>query len=124
MLEPINVVIDCTPEDKKEVKDEDDVTPQWTDVLPKVSNIDSKSKNSENPQINKGPLIKVQKDHHVDSVIGNMNEGVITKFREMIANSCFISKIEPKNIKEVLTDEFWIYVMQEELCQFKRNKVW
>lgn len=42
----------------------------------------------------------------------------------MIGNSSFISKIEPKNIKEAFTDELWINVMQEELWQFKRNKVW
>ena len=31
---------------------------------------------------------------------------------------------EPKNVKEALTDEFWIEAMQEELNQFKRNEVW
>jgi hypothetical protein len=35
-----------------------------------------------------------------------------------------VSKIEPRNIKEALTDEFWINAMQEELGQFKRNEVW
>lgn len=32
--------------------------------------------------------------------------------------------IEPKNVKESLTGEFWINDMQEELCQFERNNVW
>lgn len=27
-------------------------------------------------------------------------------------------------MKEALTNEFWINVMQEELGQFKRNEVW
>ena len=35
-----------------------------------------------------------------------------------------MSKIEPRNVKEALTDEFWINAMQEELGQFKRNEVW
>jgi len=35
-----------------------------------------------------------------------------------------VSKIEPKNVKEALTDEFWIEAMQEELNQFKRSEVW
>lgn len=34
-----------------------------------------------------------------------------------------MSKIEPKNVKEALTDEFWINAMQEELVHFKRNEV-
>ena len=35
-----------------------------------------------------------------------------------------MSKIEPKNVKEALTDESWIEAMQEELNQFKRSEVW
>ena len=42
----------------------------------------------------------------------------------MISNSCFVSKLEPKNVKEALTDEFWIDAMQEELNQFNRSEVW
>jgi len=35
-----------------------------------------------------------------------------------------VSKVEPKNVKEALTDEFWIEAMQKELDQFKRSEVW
>jgi hypothetical protein len=35
-----------------------------------------------------------------------------------------VSKIEPKNVKEALIDEFWIEPMQEELNQLKRSEVW
>ena len=34
-----------------------------------------------------------------------------------------MSKFGPKNVKEALTDEFWIEAMQEELNQFKRSEV-
>ena len=33
-----------------------------------------------------------------------------------------MSKIEPKNVKEAMTNEFWIEAMQEELNQFKRSE--
>ena len=36
----------------------------------------------------------------------------------------FVSLIEPKNLKEAIIDEHLIIVMQEELNQFERNKVW
>jgi len=36
----------------------------------------------------------------------------------------FLSNIEPKNINEALPDSDWVTVMQEELHQFERNKVW
>ena len=42
----------------------------------------------------------------------------------MINHSCFISSIEPKNIKEAFVAEYWIVPMQEELGEFKRNDVW
>lgn len=42
----------------------------------------------------------------------------------IFSSSCFLSKIEPKNVKEAITDELWIGTMQEELNQFKRSEVW
>jgi len=73
----------------------------------------------------KGPSIRVQKNHPQDLIFGNLNQGITTR-RSVgdIANSCFVSEIEPKNIKEALTDELWIEAMQEEFNQFKRSEVW
>ncbi|MCI43788.1 gag-pol polyprotein, partial [Trifolium medium] len=52
-------------------------------------------------------------------------QGITTRrSNDVITNSCFVSKFEPKNVKEALTDEFWIGAMQEELNQFKRSEVW
>ena len=47
----------------------------------------------------------------------------MARSRKLRANAWFISNVEPKNVKEALTDEYWINVMQEELGQFKRNEV-
>ncbi|GKA69183.1 putative ribonuclease H-like domain-containing protein [Tanacetum coccineum] len=38
--------------------------------------------------------------------------------------ACFLSQIEPKKISEELEDESWVDAMQEELLQFKIQKVW
>ncbi|GKA20199.1 putative ribonuclease H-like domain-containing protein [Tanacetum coccineum] len=38
--------------------------------------------------------------------------------------ACFLSQIEPKKIFEALKDERWVDAMQEELLQFKLQKVW
>ncbi|GJS83985.1 putative ribonuclease H-like domain-containing protein [Tanacetum coccineum] len=38
--------------------------------------------------------------------------------------ACFISQIEPKKISKALEDESWVDAMQEELLQFKIQKVW
>ncbi|GJS90338.1 putative ribonuclease H-like domain-containing protein [Tanacetum coccineum] len=38
--------------------------------------------------------------------------------------SCFLSQEEPKKIAEALQDDSWVHAMQEELLQFKLQKVW
>ncbi|GKA82461.1 ribonuclease H-like domain-containing protein [Tanacetum coccineum] len=38
--------------------------------------------------------------------------------------ACFLSQIKPKKISEALEDESWVDAMQEELLQFKIQKVW
>ncbi|GJU49914.1 putative ribonuclease H-like domain-containing protein [Tanacetum coccineum] len=38
--------------------------------------------------------------------------------------ACFLSQEEPKNISQALEDESWVEAMQEELLQFKLQKVW
>nr|GFA29749.1 hypothetical protein [Tanacetum cinerariifolium] len=38
--------------------------------------------------------------------------------------SCFLSQIEPKKISDALQDPSWVEAMQEELLQFKIQKVW
>ncbi|GKD25441.1 putative ribonuclease H-like domain-containing protein, partial [Tanacetum coccineum] len=38
--------------------------------------------------------------------------------------TCFLSQYEPKKISEALKDESWVDAMQEELLQFKIQKVW
>jgi len=64
--------------------------------------------------------------HPLDQILTNLNSGVQTRFR--LKNFCalyaFLSHIKPKNIYEALADSDWILAMQEELCQFERNKVW
>ncbi|GJZ09307.1 retrovirus-related pol polyprotein from transposon TNT 1-94 [Tanacetum coccineum] len=37
---------------------------------------------------------------------------------------CFMSSVEPKNVKEAIKDESWTMAMQEELNQFKTTDVW
>ncbi|KAK2455973.1 cysteine-rich RECEPTOR kinase [Trifolium repens] len=76
------------------------------------------------PTQNKGPSVRVQKNHPLELVIGNPEQGITTRRSNDVANSCFVSMFEPKNVKEALTDEFWIEAMQEKLNQFKRSEVW
>jgi len=61
----------------------------------------------------KGPSIRVPKNHPQHLIIGNPDQGITIRISVGdIANSCFVSKIEPNNIKETFTDEFWIEATQ------------
>ena len=42
----------------------------------------------------------------------------------LCAFNAFVSLTEPKNIKEAILDLDWVAVMQEELHEFERNKIW
>ena len=45
-------------------------------------------------------------------------------YQDMVRYVGYASSFKPKNVKEVLLDEFWVKAMQEELEQFVRNDVW
>ena len=68
----------------------------------------------------------VARDHHLDSIIGDISRGV--QARSRLASFCehfsFVSSIEPKEIDEALKDVDWVNAMHEELNNFIRNQVW
>lgn len=128
MMESINVIIDDKHEEENVTDDcgimFDIPNSSKSESESTVIKSDPSSNSSELEPPNKGPSIRVQKDHPADLIIGDPNSGVTTRSKEVISNSCFVSKIEPKNVKEALNDEYWINVMHEELGQYKRNEVW
>ncbi|GJY08570.1 putative ribonuclease H-like domain-containing protein [Tanacetum coccineum] len=94
------------------------------------------------------PTTRIHKDHPKDQIIGDINSAIQTRriinFSEENAMvsyiskqrrtnhkdyqnclfACFLSQIEPKKVNQALTDPSWIEAMQEELLQFKLQKVW
>ncbi|TYK22474.1 putative mitochondrial protein [Cucumis melo var. makuwa] len=71
----------------------------------------------------------MKKKHPVNSVIGDISSGINKRkknrldYAKMIADVYFTSTIETTSITWALKDEQWIKAMQEELHQFKRNRV-
>ncbi|CAL9113193.1 unnamed protein product [Musa textilis] len=63
--------------------------------------------------------------HPKELIIGDTSKGVqtLSSFKNFYAHAIFLSQIEPKCIDDVLKDDSWVIVMQEELNQFKRNEV-
>nr|GEY86688.1 copia protein [Tanacetum cinerariifolium] len=65
------------------------------------------------------------KDHHLEQVIEEPSRPVLTRNQlRSDGNICMyaltVSTMEPKNVKEAMTDPAWIESMQKELLQFKR----
>ena len=65
----------------------------------------------------------LQRDHPLDTIIGDISRGVQTRSR--LASFCehfsFVSSIEPKKIEEALKDIDWVNAMHEELNNFATN---
>nr|GEV55497.1 Gag-Pol polyprotein [Tanacetum cinerariifolium] len=70
-------------------------------------------------------LSSSQNDHPLEQVIGEPSRPVLTRNQlrsdgDMCMYALMVSTIEPKNVKEAMTDPAWIASMQEEHLQFKR----
>nr|GFC71067.1 putative ribonuclease H-like domain-containing protein [Tanacetum cinerariifolium] len=88
------------------------------------------------------PTTKIHKDHPTSQIIGDLSSttqtrsmtrgvrdqgGISNMFNEDFHTymfACFLSQEEPKRIHQALKDPSWIEAMQEELLQFKMQKVW
>ncbi|GKF72190.1 hypothetical protein Tco_0208304 [Tanacetum coccineum] len=91
------------------------------------------------------PNIRIHKDHPIDNVIGEVQstvqtrrmlkptseQGFLSDVYEQKTHdtlntclySCFLSQIEPTSIAKALSDSSWVEIMQEELLQFKLQRV-
>nr|GEV37183.1 hypothetical protein [Tanacetum cinerariifolium] len=88
------------------------------------------------------PIIRIHKDHTVLQIIGDLSLTTQTRsmsravkdqggLSHMFGNdfhtcmfACFLSQEEPKRVHQALKYLSWIEAMQEELLQFKMQKVW
>jgi hypothetical protein len=72
-----------------------------------------------------GVVQAIQRDHPVNSILGDIHKGVTTRSR--VAHFCehysFVSSIEPYRIEDALRDPDWVVAMQEELNNFTRNEL-
>ncbi|GKC76198.1 retrovirus-related pol polyprotein from transposon TNT 1-94 [Tanacetum coccineum] len=71
----------------------------------------------------------ITKSHPLEQVIGDPSKPVMTQNRlqtdsELCMYALTVSTLEPKNIKEAMSDHIWIESMQDELHQFERPDVW
>ncbi|GKD26547.1 hypothetical protein Tco_1232761 [Tanacetum coccineum] len=91
------------------------------------------------------PNTRIHKDHPIENMIGDVKSFVQTRritkptsiqgFLSAVYEkkthdtlntclyACFLSQIEPTSIPKALSDSSWVEAMQEELLQFKHQKI-
>nr|GFA74867.1 hypothetical protein [Tanacetum cinerariifolium] len=80
------------------------------------------------------PTLKIHKDHPKSQIIGHVDTPIQTRYKskektdpallQFCLFSCFLSQVEPKKVFDALEDTSWVEAMQEELLQFKIQRVW
>ncbi|GKF31089.1 hypothetical protein Tco_0100887, partial [Tanacetum coccineum] len=95
-------------------------------------------------QVPTTPHTRINKDHSLELVIGDIQAGVQTRGMTKTVDEqallstayerkppkdfnecmffCFLSQEEPKRVAKALSDSSWVEAMQEELLQFKLQK--
>ncbi|GJZ51269.1 zf-CCHC domain-containing protein [Tanacetum coccineum] len=123
--ESLNVTFDeSSPPTKLSPLVDDDVGEEEA-IKKNTKLVNNNNEEDESIEVDKIVNIKESKNHPVDQVIGNLNQRTLRSQAQNHSNFfCFISTIEPKNVKEALKDESWVVAMQEELNQFIANDVW
>nr|GEW47705.1 retrovirus-related Pol polyprotein from transposon TNT 1-94 [Tanacetum cinerariifolium] len=123
--ESFNVIFDESPPPTKLSPLVYDDVGEEEAIRKKTKIINTNNEEDESIEVDKIINIKESKNHPLDQVIRNLNQRTL---RSQAQNHSiffyFISTIEPKNVSEVLKDESWVVVMQEELNQFIANDVW
>jgi hypothetical protein len=68
----------------------------------------------------------VQRNHPVDNILDDIEKGVTTGSRvtNFYEYYLFVSSFEPFKVEDALRDPDWVVAMEEELNNFKCNKVW
>ncbi|GJT78887.1 putative ribonuclease H-like domain-containing protein [Tanacetum coccineum] len=68
-------------------------------------------------------MTKISKEHAMVSYIKKQRRTNHKDYQKCLF-ACFLSQIEPKKVTQALIDLSWIKAMQDELLQFRLQKVW
>ena len=65
----------------------------------------------------------MRRHHPAKQIIGDKEARPMTR-KKLRNESCLLSKIEPKIVKDALQDDDWCKAMEEEIEQIEKNKTW
>ncbi|GJT00105.1 retrovirus-related pol polyprotein from transposon TNT 1-94 [Tanacetum coccineum] len=122
--ESLNVTFNESPSPTKLSQLVDDDVGEEETIRNNTKVVNNNNEKDESIEVDEVANIKESKNHPLDQVIGNLNKRTLRSQAQNHSNFfCFISTIEPKDVKEALKEKSWVVAMQEELNQFVANDV-
>nr|GEX11726.1 hypothetical protein [Tanacetum cinerariifolium] len=106
--ESLNVTFDESPPPIKlsSLVDDDDDVGEKEAIENNIKIVNNNNEEDEPIEVDAVVNIKESKSHHVEQVIGNINQRTLRSQAQNHSNFvCFISTIEPKDVNEELKDE-------------------
>ncbi|GJX00181.1 retrovirus-related pol polyprotein from transposon TNT 1-94 [Tanacetum coccineum] len=104
--ESLNVTFDESPPPIKLSPLVDDDVGEEDAIKNNTKVVNNNNEEDESIEVDKIVNIKESKNHSLDQVIGNLNQRTLRSQAQIHSNFfCFISTIEPKDVKEALKDE-------------------
>jgi hypothetical protein len=105
-------------QDHDDDEDQEDEPPQEEDNHQGGDQVNKDKEDEQEIQGKRPPHPRVhqaiQRDHHVNSILGDIHKGVTTRSR--VAHFCehysFVSSIEPYRVEDALRDSDWVLAMQ------------
>ncbi|GJX88412.1 retrovirus-related pol polyprotein from transposon TNT 1-94 [Tanacetum coccineum] len=123
--ESLNVTFDESPPPTKLSPSVDDDVGEEEAIKKNTKVVNNNNEKDESIEVDEIVNVEEFNDHPRDQVIGNLNKRTLRSQAQNRSNFfCFISKIEPKDVKEALKDKSWIVAMKEKINQFVANDVW
>jgi hypothetical protein len=135
---------ECAAEDNTDSSDSNKTDPELTHLEEDISGGEVTSDGIASPEMNDTNLdtkireeppyaTRTQKNHPASLVIGDVSSPMLTRrvcksagLKEVQSGllACFLSQNEPKKVLEAMKESSWIEAMQDELLQFRLQKVW
>nr|GFA68382.1 retrovirus-related Pol polyprotein from transposon TNT 1-94 [Tanacetum cinerariifolium] len=127
--QPSATVEKVPPAQEPQVRQTSTASTSSADNVPIPTNSSSHAKNIPITSHDVDELNSNDMDHPLEQVIGEPSQPVLTRNQlrsngDMCIYALSVSTMEPKNVKEAITDPAWIDSMQEKLLQFKRLDGW
>jgi hypothetical protein len=126
MMESINGVDDSLGDTVTNVDVDVGTSFQQTYVLDNLVDfnlyIELASSRTDDPQVNKGTSTRVQKNHPRELIIRSLNEGIITRSRNVISNLCYVFKVVNQDhiATEQQMENIYYKVLDDE--QFEKSR--